>query len=81
MTAAARLWFGTTTHVREKPFRRAFKHRVAMVEVDIDRLNEVSALSRLFSVGKGNAISFRETDHGARNKATPLRAVGGRPLC
>lgn len=74
MTAAVRLWFGTTTHVREKPFRRAFKHRVAMVEVDIDRLNEASALSRLFSVGKGNAISFRETDHGARNNATPLRA-------
>ena len=28
MTAPARLWFGTTAHVREKPFRRAFKHRI-----------------------------------------------------
>lgn len=63
-----------TTHVREKPFRRAFKHRIAMLEVDIDRLKEADALSRLFSVGKGNAISIRETDHGARNKARPLRA-------
>lgn len=74
MTAPARLWFGTTAHVREKPFRRAFKHRIAMLEIDIDRLTEVEKLSRLLSVNKGNAISFRETDNGARNAAVPLRA-------
>ena len=73
MIAAAHLWFGSTSHVREKPFRRAFRHRVAMLEIDIDRLEEASGLSRLFSVGRGNAISFRETDHGARNQAVSLR--------
>lgn len=74
MTAPARLWFGTTTHVREKPFRRAFKHRIAMLEVDVDRLQEAGALSKLFSIGRGNAIAFYETDVGARNKVVPLRA-------
>lgn len=74
MTAAARLWFGTTTHVRETPFRRAFKHRIAMLEVDIDRLREADELSKLFSIGRGNAIAFNEADVGARNASVPLRA-------
>ncbi len=71
---AARLWFGRTTHVREQPFRRSFTHRIAMLEIDIDRLAEADKLARLFSVGKRNAISFRPTDLGARNAAVPLRA-------
>ncbi len=74
MTAPARLWFGSTTHVREKPFRRSFRHRIAMLEVDIDRLPQADTMSKLFSVRRGNAISFRETDYGARNRALPLRA-------
>ena len=45
-----------------------------MLEVDIDRLEEADGLSKLFSIGRGNAIVFRETDVGARNKAVPLRA-------
>ncbi|MDP3495027.1 MAG: DUF1365 domain-containing protein [Hyphomonadaceae bacterium] len=74
MIAPARLWFGTTSHVREKPFRRSFKHRIAMLEVDIDRLGQADRLSKLFSVGRGNAIAFQEADVGARDKAVPLRA-------
>lgn len=71
---AARLWFGKTVHQREAPFKRRFSHRIAMLEIDIDRLAEADTLSRLFSVGKANVVSFRTTDHGARNAATPLRA-------
>lgn len=74
MKPAAQLWFGKTVHQREKPFRRRFSHRIAMLEIDIDRLGEADKLSRLFSVDRGNVISFRETDHGARNAAVPLRA-------
>ncbi len=74
MKPAARLWFGRTVHVREKPFRRAFSHRVAMIDVDIDRLLEADRLSRFLSVNRGNAISLRETDYGARDVAVPLRA-------
>jgi uncharacterized protein len=73
MTAPARLWFGTTTHIREQPFRRSFRHRIAMLEVDIDRLGEAEKLSHLFSVDHGNAISFRQADHGERRKGGSLR--------
>jgi DUF1365 family protein len=44
-----------------------------MLELDIGRLDEADAQSRLFSIGAGNAISFRATDHGARNASVPLR--------
>ncbi len=73
MTAPARLWFGTTSHTREQPFRRGFKHRIAMLEVDIDRLGEADKLSRLFSVDRGNAISFRQADYGPRQAGASLR--------
>jgi DUF1365 family protein len=73
MTAPARLWFGQTVHTREQPFRRSFRYRVAMIDLDIDRLAEASALSRLFSADRASAISFRSTDHGARTASVPLR--------
>ncbi|HEX5008659.1 MAG TPA: DUF1365 domain-containing protein [Hyphomonadaceae bacterium] len=69
----ARLWFGRTTHTRMKPFQRSFTYRVAMLEIDIDRLDEASRLSHLFSVEQANVISFRPTDHGARVTGVPLR--------
>jgi len=69
----ARLWFGRTTHTRIKPFRRSFRHQIAMLEIDIDRLEEADGLSHLFSVEQGNVISFRSTDHGARSASVPLR--------
>lgn len=71
---AARLWFGATTHVREKPFYRAFNHRIAMMELDLRRLSEADEMSGLFSVGRANAVSFRPADHGARSPVIPLRA-------
>mgnify|MGYP003575293964 CR=1 FL=1 len=69
----ARLWFGRTTHTRLTPFRRSFTHRIAMLEIDIDCLEEAGRLSHLFSVERGNVISFRATAHGARSAAIPLR--------
>lgn len=72
--AAAQLWFGRTVHRRETPFERRFSHRIAMLDVDIDRLAEADALSRLFAVDRGAAISFRQKDHGARDRTLPLRA-------
>lgn len=74
MTAApARLWFGKTTHTRHTPFKRSFQHGIAMLEVDIDRLEDAKKLSGLFRVNRGGAIAFREADHGARNASVPLR--------
>lgn len=70
---AAQLWFGHTVHTRETPFRRSFRHRIAMLEIDIDRLSDAGHQCFLLSVNRANMISFRETDHGARNAAVPLR--------
>ena len=71
---AAQLWFGRTAHTREQPFKRSFSYRIAMLEIDVDRLTEADQLSKLFSVGHGNMVAFRETDLGARNPAVPLRS-------
>lgn len=70
---AARLWFGKTTHRREKPFVRSFSHRIAMLEIDIDRLEDAGRVSRLFSINRGNLIAFHTADYGPRTKAAPLR--------
>jgi DUF1365 family protein len=73
MSAAARLWLGRTSHTRLAHFRRSFTHRIAMLEVDVDRLDEAGALASLFKVDRGAAISFRQADHGARQASVPLR--------
>ena len=64
--APANLWFGRTAHIRSQPFKRSFTQKIAMLEVDIDRLDEAAALSPLFSVDKFNLISFTTRDHGPR---------------
>ena len=71
---AARLWVGRTAHVREKPFRRAFSYRIAMLEIDIDRLEDAARLSRFFSVNRFNAIAFLPQDHGDRREGSTLRS-------
>lgn len=73
MSAPARLWFGRTSHTRLTPFRRSFTHRIAMLEVDVDRLDEAGTLASLFKIDQGAPISFRQTDHGARQASVPLR--------
>jgi len=70
---AAQLWFGKTVHTRQRPFRRSFTHRIAMLEIDIDRLEEADGLAKLFSVGRGNLIAFRSEDCGARSASASLR--------
>jgi DUF1365 family protein len=71
---AAQLWFGRTAHTREQPFKRSFAYRIAMLEIDIDRMAEADGLAKLFSVGRSNMVAFRETDHGARDASVPLSA-------
>jgi uncharacterized protein len=59
--------------VREAPFRRSFSYRIAMIDIDIDRLDEAASLSPLFSVNRANVISFRSEDHGDRAQGASLR--------
>ena len=63
---ALRLYKGQTTHVRFKPFERRFRYGIFMIDVDIDRLDEASKQTVLFSVERSNLFSFKRRDHGDR---------------
>lgn len=62
-----RLYFGHVMHVRLKPFRHKFRYRVFSVFVDIDRLAELAARTRIFSYNRVNIMSFHDKDHGYRD--------------
>ena len=72
LTPALRLFKGRTTHVRFTPFERRFSYRIFLIDVDIDRLEDASKSSALFSVDRPNLFAFRRADHGAR-QAEDLR--------
>ncbi len=67
MTNAADLFIGRTVHERRMPFTHRFSYRIASLMIDLDRLEEAAAQSRLFSVNRFNLYSFFERDHGARD--------------
>ncbi|MFC7052799.1 DUF1365 domain-containing protein [Hansschlegelia quercus] len=60
-------------HSRLKPKRHRFAYKVFSLLIDVDRLEEAGGLSRLFSVGRFNLTSFRESDHGPGD-GSPLGA-------
>ncbi len=67
MSAPACLYVGRTAHTRLRPYRRSFTYRIASLLIDIDRLEEASQLSRVFSINRFNLFSFHERDYGARD--------------
>ncbi|GGB59004.1 DUF1365 domain-containing protein [Henriciella pelagia] len=67
-----KLHYGKTRHRRFAPFQSSFIYKVFMIEIDIDRLDEVHKQCSLFSVDKANLFAFRQRDHGACG-AVPLR--------
>ncbi|WP_181701851.1 DUF1365 domain-containing protein [Chthonobacter albigriseus] len=69
---AAVLYRGEVMHARLKPLSHRFVYKVANLMIDLDRLDGADRLSRLFSVGRFNLFSFRESDHGRRD-GKPLR--------
>ena len=69
---ALRLHLGETHHRRFTPFKSSFRYRVAMIDVDIDRLEEANRQTRLFSVEKLGLFGFRRNDHGSLQQ-TALR--------
>lgn len=70
--APAWLYSGRVFHGRFRPLRHAFGYRVFSVVLDIDRMEEVSRATRLFSTNRFNVMSFHDRDHGARD-GSPLR--------
>ena len=69
---ALNLWKGKTVHARYVPFERRFAYDLALMDIDIDRLDEADRQSALFSVERPNLFSFSRNDHGARD-GLPLR--------
>lgn len=55
---------GHTAHKRFAPFTSSFRYKVAMIDVDIDRLDEAGRQSWLFGVERPALFSFRRKDHG-----------------
>jgi DUF1365 family protein len=72
--AAATLILGRTTHARLKPFERRFSYALAMVEMDVDRLDEAGRQSALFAIDGAAPFAFHRADHGERRKGGSLRA-------
>ena len=69
---ALRIFNGHTIHQRSVPFTHRFKYDLALIDIDIDRLDEASRASSLFKIDGSNLFSFNRRDHGER-KAAPLR--------
>ena len=70
--SALRIHKGHTTHRRFSPFKSSFKYRLALIDVDVDRLDEAGKQTRLFSVEQATLFSFRRRDHGEK-RDQPLR--------
>jgi uncharacterized protein len=71
--AAAALYDGQVMHARMKPKAHRFNYSVYTLLIDIDRLEEANKLSRFFSIGRFNLLSFRPKDHGDGGRS-PLGA-------
>jgi uncharacterized protein len=68
--APAALYRGQVMHARMKPKAHRFSYGVYNLLIDIDSLPQANAISRFFSVGGFNLLSFQPTDHG--DGVTPL---------
>jgi hypothetical protein len=62
--APAALYRGEVMHARMKPKAHRFAYSVYTLLIDIDALDEADRLSRLFSIGRFNLLSFDPADHG-----------------
>ena len=79
MSQAGSLYRGRVMHRRMRPRVHAFRYRLFWMLLDIDRLGEAAAKTRLFSIGRFNLLSFQPRDHGDRS-ATDLKTQIGAQL-
>ena len=69
---AARIYVGHVMHMRLIPKRHRFRYRVFSVLLDLDRLPETLARSRVMRHNRPGLLAFMDRDHGPRDGA-PLR--------
>jgi DUF1365 family protein len=67
MIAGPVLYAGRIAHIRHAPFRHRFDYRIWMLGVDLDRIDELAANSKIFSHNRFAAVAIRDKDHGFRN--------------
>lgn len=70
--APVTLYSGLVMHQRMRPKSHRFTYRVYSVLVDLDRQDEIGALSPLMSHNRWNVFSVHDTDHGPAD-GSPLR--------
>jgi DUF1365 family protein len=64
---AAMLFTGRIAHTRHIAPKLTFAYRIWMLAVDLDRIDEIVASSRLFRRRRFAAVSLHEADHGPRD--------------
>jgi DUF1365 family protein len=64
----AALYAGRVAHIRHTPFRHRFDYRIWMLAVELDRLDELAAGSRIFAHNKAGLVSLHDKDHGYRDE-------------
>jgi uncharacterized protein len=79
MSLRSTLYVGSVMHRRLRPRRHRLRYRVFWMLLDLDEIDRLPRIFRLFSRNRFNAVSFHDTDHGDGG-ATPLRAQVERHL-
>ncbi|MEK9968332.1 MAG: DUF1365 domain-containing protein [Ferrovibrio sp.] len=64
---AASLYWGRVMHERRQPFQHRFSYRVFSLLLDIDRLAEIAAGTRLMRHNRFGLLGFYDRDHGPRD--------------
>nr|WP_225908120.1 DUF1365 domain-containing protein [Hyphomonas sediminis] len=67
------MWKGKTVHQRFAPFLRRFDYKIALIDLDIDRLDEADKLGWAFGVDRSALYCFHRKDHGPRKAGADLR--------
>lgn len=70
---AAEILRARVAHLRRRPFRHRLDYRIWALLLDLDRLDDAAAASRLFACDRAGIVSFHAIDHGPRD-GSPLRA-------
>ena len=70
MTQAGSLYRGVVMHRRVRPRVHGFRYRLFWLLLDLDRLDEAAAKTRLFSISRFNLLSFQPRDHGDKSGAS-----------
>jgi len=63
VNGAAALYVGTLRHRRHAPVPHAFRYSLFMALLDVDRIGEAMAVSRLTGYNRRRWAAFHDVDH------------------